>query len=61
MSETARQEPSAFSQALPIVLGYLPVGFAYGVLAVKAGLSVANTGSCPCWCSRDRRSSSEWT
>lgn len=26
------------------MLGYLPVGFAYGVLAVKAGLSVANTG-----------------
>jgi 4-azaleucine resistance transporter AzlC len=44
MSETQRREPSAFSQALPIVLGYLPVGFAYGVLAVKAGLSVANTG-----------------
>lgn len=44
MFETKRREPSAFSQALPIVLGYLPVGFAYGVLAVKAGLSVANTG-----------------
>lgn len=26
------------------MLGYLPVGFAYGVLAVKAGLSTANTG-----------------
>jgi len=44
MSETARHEPSALSQALPIVLGYLPVGFAYGVLAVKAGLSTANAG-----------------
>jgi 4-azaleucine resistance transporter AzlC len=44
MSVSSRPEPSAFSQALPIVLGYLPVGFAYGVLAVKAGLSVANTG-----------------
>jgi len=32
------------SQALPVVLGYLPVGFAYGVLAVKAGLSIANAG-----------------
>ena len=41
MSEAPRPEPSAFSQALPIVLGYLPVGFAYGVLAVKAGLGVA--------------------
>jgi len=29
--------------ALPIVLGYVPVGFAYGVLAVKSGLSPANT------------------
>lgn len=44
MSASPRKEPSALSQALPIVLGYLPVGFAYGVLAVKAGLSVANTG-----------------
>jgi 4-azaleucine resistance transporter AzlC len=39
-----RAEPSALSQAMPIILGYLSVGFAYGVLAVKAGLSVANTG-----------------
>ncbi len=30
-------------QALPIVLGYVPVGFAYGVLAEKAGLSIFNT------------------
>lgn len=41
----SRQEASAFSQALPIILGYLPVGFAYGVLAVKAGMSLANTGA----------------
>lgn len=27
------------SQAAPIVLGYLPIGFAYGVLADKVGLS----------------------
>jgi len=27
------------SQAAPIILGYLPIGFAYGVLAEKAGLS----------------------
>ena len=32
-----------FVQALPIVLGYIPVGFAYGVLAEKAGLSILNT------------------
>lgn len=29
-------------QALPIVLGYIPVGFAYGVLAQKSGLSLIN-------------------
>ena len=34
---------SSIKQALPIVLGYLPVGFAYGVLARKAGLSIDNT------------------
>jgi len=30
-------------RALPIVLGYVPIGFAYGVLAGKSGLSQANT------------------
>jgi 4-azaleucine resistance transporter AzlC len=30
-------------QALPIMLGYIPVGFAYGVLAQKAGISAFNT------------------
>jgi len=30
-------------QTMPIVLGYLPVGFAYGVLALKTGLSPLNT------------------
>ena len=34
---------SAFRQALPIILGYVPVGFAYGVLAQKSGLSGLNT------------------
>lgn len=29
--------------AVPILLGYLPVGFAYGVLAQKAGLSTLNS------------------
>jgi len=28
---------------IPIILGYLPVGFAYGVLAEKSGLSLFNT------------------
>ncbi|BAD39442.1 AzlC family ABC transporter permease [Symbiobacterium thermophilum] len=30
--------------ALPIVLGYLPIGFAFGVLAQTAGFSVAEVG-----------------
>lgn len=29
--------------ALPVVMGYIPVGFAYGVLGVNAGLSTINT------------------
>jgi 4-azaleucine resistance transporter AzlC len=29
--------------ALPIVMGYIPVGFAFGVLAQKAGISPVNT------------------
>lgn len=33
----------AWGQALPIVFGYLPIGFAFGVLAIKAGISAANT------------------
>lgn len=31
------------SRAVPITLGYVPIGFAYGVLAQKAGLSTFNT------------------
>ena len=31
------------AQGLPIVLGYVPIGFAYGVLAQKSGLSARNT------------------
>ena len=34
---------SALQQAVPIILGYLPIGFAYGVLAQKTGLSAVNT------------------
>jgi len=34
---------SILRQVLPIVLGYAPVGFAYGVLAQKSGLSDLNT------------------
>ena len=46
LSTTDRAEAplaSAFRQALPIILGYVPVGFAYGVLAQKSGLSGLNT------------------
>jgi 4-azaleucine resistance transporter AzlC len=31
------------AQALPIVLGYLPIGIAFGILAQKAGISIVNT------------------
>ena len=31
------------SPALPVVMGYIPVGFAYGVLGVNAGISTFNT------------------
>jgi 4-azaleucine resistance transporter AzlC len=34
---------SALRQAAPIVMGYLPVGAAFGVLAHKTGLSLLNT------------------
>ncbi len=35
-------ESGALKQASPIIIGYLPIGFAYGVLADKAGLSLVN-------------------
>ena len=31
---------SALAPALPVVMGYLPIGFAYGVLAAAAGMDV---------------------
>lgn len=47
MDETRRIAVAAVAtgikRALPIVLGYVPIGFAYGVLAGKSGLSDANT------------------
>ncbi len=36
--------PSGAKAALPIVLGYLPVGMAFGVLAQKAGLTAFEAG-----------------
>ncbi len=35
--------PSALRQAAPIVMGYVPVGAAFGVLAHKTGLSMLST------------------
>lgn len=47
MDDTRRKAVAAFGtgvrRATPIVLGYVPIGFAYGVLAGKSGLSDANT------------------
>lgn len=34
---------SAWLQAMPIVIGYLPIGFAFGILSSKAGISSVNT------------------
>lgn len=34
---------SSLSAAFPVVLGYLPIGFAYGVLAINAGLTIFQT------------------
>jgi 4-azaleucine resistance transporter AzlC len=34
---------TGITQAVPIVLGYVPIGFAFGVLAQKAGISLLNT------------------
>ena len=50
MDTTPQQRVSAdrgwqrgLTQVLPIVFGYIPIGFAYGVLAQEAGLSPRNT------------------
>jgi len=40
---TAQDWLRGVSRAVPITLGYIPIGFAYGVLAQKAGLSAFNT------------------
>lgn len=45
MSEKSSQKTGILQgliSALPIILGFVPVGFAYGVLADKAGLSAFN-------------------
>ncbi len=48
MTDSARKNKNTMfwngvKQALPIVLGYIPVGFAYGVLAQQNGLGLFNT------------------
>lgn len=34
---------SGIKEAMPIVLGYMPIGFAYGVMAISAGLNILET------------------
>jgi 4-azaleucine resistance transporter AzlC len=45
LATTEQPSPSTFSEGLraagPVVLGYLPIGFAFGVLARTTGLTVA--------------------
>lgn len=43
LSPRAQALRAAWTQVLPVVLGYLPIGFAYGILARQSGLSTANT------------------
>ncbi len=43
MKSMRQQIVSGIRRAFPIVLGYVPVGFAYGVLATKSGISNLNT------------------
>jgi 4-azaleucine resistance transporter AzlC len=48
LETTARPSPATFAEGLraagPVVLGYLPIGFAFGVLARTTGLTVAEVG-----------------
>lgn len=43
MNEEQHNWLTGVKRAMPIVLGYIPIGFAYGVLADKCGLSAFNT------------------
>lgn len=42
-SKTLSSRLQSLAPALPVVMGYLPIGFAYGVLAINAGLSAFET------------------
>lgn len=44
-SETTLRPGALAKRVAPVVLGYLPVGFAFGVLAVQAGLSPLAAGA----------------
>ena len=41
-SSSVKNALNGLAPALPVVLGYLPIGFAYGVLAAGAGMSTFN-------------------
>jgi 4-azaleucine resistance transporter AzlC len=41
--ETTYTLRQSWFQAMPIILGYLPIGFAFGILSVNAGVSPYNT------------------
>ena len=43
ISSNKKEFRNIFTAALPVVMGYVPVGFAYGVLGVNAGISTLNT------------------
>lgn len=42
-STPLKQQLSALAPAAPVVMGYLPIGFAFGVLAAGAGVSAFNS------------------
>ena len=45
-AQTTVSQPAwqrGLTQATPIILGYVPIGFAYGILAQKSGLSTVHT------------------
>ena len=41
-SSSIKETLAGLAPALPVVMGYLPIGFAYGVLAAGAGMSTFN-------------------
>jgi 4-azaleucine resistance transporter AzlC len=43
IGSTRRGWRTGVAQALPIVMGYIPIGLAFGVLAQKVGMSALNT------------------